>query len=1211
MKFATPVNPDQNPHDFQMEDLLVQLCSRRWQLAGQMTRVAICLGIVGYSVPAIAGNCVVGEGTPDPAIVPYISAEVANSSTVSANVTSAQNKADTLDDDWRAAISPQTSTAWASTATGSIANNAISLFTLNGVTVDVSLMNVTSGNDCRGVVNSSTASPELNSGILLQGNAPRPSSLPSNLASYWNENTGSSSNRNGVLFTFSRPVSAFGAWFGDLETRTDSNGTPAILRLLDAAGNRIGNDISITPNKISKNGAAFVDIIQTDCGSSIDGCGNNSTRWVGFVDTTARVKQALVIVGDQTTNTNGGNGEHISFLGANLVSAASTSPVISGTIFEDMNYSGGAGRPLSTATTVPRGGARVELYDSSGIFKAATVTNNNGFYNFGLINVAGGIVAGSSYTVRVVNNTVTSARSGSTSALIPVQTFRTNGLTNNIGIADINRVGGEAPQLMDAGDGSTTLSNLTTTTTKAQSIATITVGTASATGIDFGFNFDTIVNTNDSGQGSLRQFIENSNALGGEASLPGGYETSIFMIPNGAANPGQNTSYLHQLSPYKAAVINLTSALPDITGSKTKLDGATQTANITDTNSGTIGSIDKVGVDGFLVAKFNRPEVEISGKFTLKSTGSDNQIKNIAFNSHRILVNGNNSLVQDNLVGMQADGTNNATTAGVTLYGIEAGAGSDITIRHNYVRVNQSGIRRDGDGSRLTIESNEVDLPTSGQDLTYDGILLIGAGTDDKIQYNLSKNMKGGGIEVGFRNLKLTNILIENNTVFHNGYTTYGGTTPSTETMGVVAYALTTNSAVVFSKNIITENSGPGVVVMSAAGIKLTKNSIFANGASGNGSGLSIDLDATVRDPNSYGTAEGVTPNDGLVDITSPNNGIDYPILTSASLSGGTLTVKGYVGNIATGSTTFANATLEFFIADNDGNNNGKVFSSDAATVSRFHGEGKTYIGTCTADGNGLFGNTSSPCIFTNAGAIGLVNTKNITATATDSKGNTSEFSVGIGDPNLLLVKRITAINNLSRKTTGETLNGYEHFDAYDDNIITIPTQLTSTAPPKDTDKWPTPSNFLIGAVDGGYVKPQDSIEYTIYFLSAGDSTANNVLFCDRVPANVTFIPKAFNSVTSPITLDPTGLTGADRGIVVNIGNTIKSYTNIADADIAQYFPVGVEPSTVYSKIKCGGTNDNGAVVVNLGNLKSATGTLATDQANGAYGFVRFRGLVK
>jgi uncharacterized repeat protein (TIGR01451 family) len=214
--------------------------------------------------------------------------------------------------------------------------------------------------------------------------------------------------------------------------------------------------------------------------------------------------------------------------------------------------------------------------------------------------------------------------------------------------------------------------------------------------------------------------------------------------------------------------------------------------------------------------------------------------------------------------------------------------------------------------------------------------------------------------------------------------------------------------------------------------------------------------------------------------------------------------------------------------------------------------------------------------------------------------------------PNVLLVKRITAIN-------GQNITTYSQEDTnpYDDNLVEPSlAPVLPNYPTADTSKWPntigkTSSTFLVGVI-GGTVKPKESIEYTIYFLSTGDSTANNVLLCDRVPANVTFIPNAFNNAMPAITPDTTGFAGADRGIVVNIGDTIKSYTSVADGDDAQYFPPNIEPSTVYgTKINCGGANDNGAVVFNLKNLKPATGTLATDQTNGAYGFVRFRGLVK
>ncbi len=205
---------------------------------------------------------------------------------------------------------------------------------------------------------------------------------------------------------------------------------------------------------------------------------------------------------------------------------------------------------------------------------------------------------------------------------------------------------------------------------------------------------------------------------------------------------------------------------------------------------------------------------------------------------------------------------------------------------------------------------------------------------------------------------------------------------------------------------------------------------------------------------------------------------------------------------------------------------------------------------------------------------------------------------------NVILVKRITAINGVPKKHNGDPLDSYEDTSSpYDDNTITIPTQLTPLDPHRDTAYWPTPDTFLLGSVDGGYIKPMDSIEYTIYFLSAGDGTAHKVLFCDRVPKNTTFIPTAYNSLTH----DPSGLATADRGIAVNLSGTIESYTNVADGDVAQYFPPNVEPSSIYPNLDCGGANDNGAVVVNLGDLPNAT----TSGQAGTYGFVRFQGQIK
>ncbi len=228
---------------------------------------------------------------------------------------------------------------------------------------------------------------------------------------------------------------------------------------------------------------------------------------------------------------------------------------------------------------------------------------------------------------------------------------------------------------------------------------------------------------------------------------------------------------------------------------------------------------------------------------------------------------------------------------------------------------------------------------------------------------------------------------------------------------------------------------------------------------------------------------------------------------------------------------------------------------------------------------------------------------------------NSAISKIVIGSlPNLLLVKRITAINS-------QSLNTYNQEDAnpYDDNVLepSIAPSLP-TYPTADTIKWPstigkTSSTFLVGAISEN-VKPKDVVEYTIYFLSAGDIPANNVLLCDRVPANVTFIPTAFNSIP----VGSGGVATADRGIAIERNGSLNSYTNTADGDIARYFPPNQEPTygdyAQYfpaadpTKKICNGLNNDGAVVVYLGNIPKAD---SPGVPNTAYGFVRFRGLVK
>jgi len=257
---------------------------------------------------------------------------------------------------------------------------------------------------------------------------------------------------------------------------------------------------------------------------------------------------------------------------------------LSGTVFEDVNYGGGTGRNLAAAQaaagafTIERDGVTVELYDASGSYIGNTVTAGGGAYSFTGLTPA-------NYSVRVINSSVTSTRTGADGSEVAVQTFRIDGDGEPAGTG-ANKVGGERPIDADspANDTTQTLADLQALANQyTQSIVTVDASGGDVSGVDFGFNFDTIVNTNDTGQGSLRQFILNANLLTDNAALAqtgrtAGEENSIFMIPGAAdtlgrpADPkenfGGNTNGAFTIQPQ--------SALPAISD-PVVLDGYTQT----------------------------------------------------------------------------------------------------------------------------------------------------------------------------------------------------------------------------------------------------------------------------------------------------------------------------------------------------------------------------------------------------------------------------------------------------------------------------------------------------------------------------------------------------------------------------------------------------------------------------------------------------------
>ena len=489
-----------------------------------------------------------------------------------------------------------------------------------------------------------------------------------------------------------------------------------------------------------------------------------------------------------------------------LAAAQAQAPTatIAGSVFEDVNYAGGAGRDLGCAGCAAVANVRVELFLGGVRVGAAQTTNAAGQYTF-TVNQS------TTYVVRAVNSSVVSTRGAGT---LGVQTFRASFAAGTRATVT-DRVGGENPAVADPGNVGLGGSFSAT----AQSITTVAVGTANLTGVDFGFNFDTIVNTNNTGQGSLRQYVTNANTMTGT-------DTSIFMITDGAAHPGLRAGLTNQLTAPAGgactagscvARIVLASALP-VLAAGTVLNGASQTTNVGDTNAGVVGTGGTVGVSASALAQFSRPEVQLStsaGELLVTVSGAGAALQSVALD--QVAASPTSALVQDCLVGMRADSTEG--TALVTSFGITIQNTTGVTVRHNYVKANNSGIRAEGLPAALgvLVEENEIDKPNNGgtgHTTTFDGILFVNGGGGLTIRRNLSKNQRGGGMDFGFARGTLSaqpNVTCTENSILNNGVLN-DLTSASSEPFGVVVYNVTGTSFVI-SRNVVSQNRGPGILV--------------------------------------------------------------------------------------------------------------------------------------------------------------------------------------------------------------------------------------------------------------------------------------------------------------------------------------------------------------------------------------------------------------
>lgn len=170
--------------------------------------------------------------------------------------------------------------------------------------------------------------------------------------------------------------------------------------------------------------------------------------------------------------------------------------------------------------------------------------------------------------------------------------------------------------------------------------------------------------------------------------------------------------------------------------------------------------------------------------------------------------------------------------------------------------------------------------------------------------------------------------------------------------------------------NVIANNSGPGVVVnfVSACSgcttgtLRSNQNRILANQIVAN-SGSGIDLASAA-----FG--DGTTANDAGDADTGANDLLNWPVLTSATSGAMTSTVNAQA--LTQGPASGQPYLLQFF-------------ASPTCDTANGNGEGQIFLGEASrsADGNAISVNLSVP----------IPNGYVVTATATDSLGNTSELS--------------------------------------------------------------------------------------------------------------------------------------------------------------------------------------------------------------------------
>jgi hypothetical protein len=498
----------------------------------------------------------------------------------------------------------------------------------------------------------------------------------------------------------------------------------------------------------------------------------------------------------------------------------------------------------------------------------------------------------------------------------------------------------------------------------------------------------TVINTNDSGAGSLRQAITDANAMAGA-------DTIIFDIPGA----GQKTITVLIDLPIITETVTIDGGNGAVASNRVELTGAgTVATGLHLENSGASNStIRNLVINGFssrqiiLISSVMGSTIEgnfiglnAAGTAVVDGSGvgiemdngcsgnliggTDAAARNVvsSVTGSAVTINGSDALIQGNFIGLNAAGTarvgNPGTgieidNASATIGGTNPGEGNVIAAF--------TGIRFGGNPalghSSGTAEGNFI-----GTDATGMTALNLGNGSGIDVDHatgvviNGGNVISGNGTGVSMHSSGISGATSDSTTVQGNfiGAAADGVTALGNTHDGVNIFISDNNTIGGTDSgegNVIAFNGEAGVRSQIGMNNPIEGNSIFSNGT------LGIDLDTL-----------GVSLNDLGDGDTGANNLQNFPRITAVTADSSEVTIAGVFN-----SQTNTDYRLEFF-------------ANDAADPGGF-GEGQTFLGfvdvTTDAGGNATFDVT-----FPFTGSFNVV-----TATATDSDGNTSEFSHAFG----------------------------------------------------------------------------------------------------------------------------------------------------------------------------------------------------------------------